>query len=89
MRQLLFAVLVGFQIFSLSGCGVNVGKKTPMELKDIPPDIMKIANEKLPGIKFDSAFKEANGNYELRGKESSGKVREIDIRPDGTIDELQ
>jgi len=63
-----------------------------MELKDVPSEIMKVANEKLPGVTFDSAWKEANGNYELRGKDKNdktGKIREIDIKPDGTVDEVQ
>ena len=46
-------------------------------------------NEKLPGVTFDSAWREANGSFEVRGKDKSGKVREIDIKPDGTVEEVQ
>ncbi len=40
-------------------------------------------------LQFDSAWKEPNGSYEIRGKDKTGKVREIDIKPDGTVEEVQ
>lgn len=89
MRATVTALLLGLSALAPTGCGDKKEQKTAMELKDVPPDIMKVAQEKLPGVKFDAAFKEANGNYELRGKEKSGKTREIDIKPDGTVAELQ
>lgn len=72
----------------LIGCGSKTPQKTTIDLNDVPPSILKIAKEKLPGVTFTSAYKEPNGSYELRGKEKSGKVREIDIRPDGVVEEL-
>ena len=91
MRAVLTALCIGLSAFILTGCGEKNSVKTPMELKDVPPEIMKVAKEKLPGVTFDAAFKEANGNYELRGKDKNnpGKVREIDIKPDGTVEEVQ
>lgn len=89
MRSMLTAGFIGLMALALAGCGEKAGKKTAMEMKDIPPEIMKVAKEKLPGITFDAAYREANGSYELRGKDKSGKVREIDIKPDGTVEELQ
>lgn len=92
MRTILTALFVGLLTLSLTGCGEKKVKKTAMELKDVPSEIMKVANEKLPGVTFDSAWKESNGNYELRGKDKNdktGKIREIDIKPDGTVDEVQ
>ncbi len=47
-----------------------------------------VAKEKLPGVTFDAAYREPNGSYELRGKDKTGKVREIDIKPDGTVEEV-
>lgn len=87
MRATLTALLLSAAV-GLTGCGGAVEQKTAMDLKDVPPEIMKIAKEKLPDVKFDSAWREANGNYEIRGKTKSGKVREIDIRPDGTVAEM-
>lgn len=89
MRATVTAFFIVLALIAVSGCGQKPPPKTPMELKDVPPNIMKVAKEKLPGVTFDSAFREANGSYELRGKEKNGKVREIDIRPDGTVEEIQ
>ena len=93
MRVLLFAALIGISSLALTGCGGTKAKaeKTPMDLKDVPPEIMKVAKEKLPGVTFNEAFREANGNFELRGKDKNnpGKIREIDIKPDGTVEEIQ
>jgi hypothetical protein len=84
-----YVILFSWLGVSLTGCGEKPQAKTRLELKDIPGDIMKVAKEKLPGITFDAAFREPNGSYELRGKDKTGKVREIDIRGDGTVEELQ
>ena len=89
MRATVTALLLGMSAFALAGCGEKKAQKTPMELKDVPPEIMKVANEKLPGVKFDAAWREPNGSYEVRGKDKSGKTREIDIKPDGTVEEVQ
>jgi hypothetical protein len=89
MRAIVAPLLLGLTALVLTGCGHKPPPKTAMELKDVPPEIMKVAKEKLPGVRFDAAYKEPNGSYELRGKERSGKVREIDIRPDGTVEEIQ
>lgn len=76
-------------VFLLVGCSEKTPLKTRMELKDVPPEILKVAKEKLPGVTFDSAYKEPNGSYEVRGKAKNGKVREIDIKPDGTVEEIE
>jgi hypothetical protein len=89
MRATVTALLLGMSAIFLTGCGEKPQQKTTMELKDVPPEIMKVAKEKLPRVTFDSAYKEPNGSYELRGKEKSGKVREIDIKPDGTVEEIE
>jgi predicted small lipoprotein YifL len=90
MRTLIAAVLLAALALALAGCpGEPKGKKTPLELKDVPADILKVAKEKLPGVTFDAVYREPNGSYELRGKDRTGKVREIDIRPDGTVEEIQ
>ena len=89
MRATVTALLLGLSALALAGCGEKKAQKAPMELKDVPPEIMRVAKEKLPGVTFDAAWKEPNGSYEVRGKDKSGKVREIDIKPDGTVEEVQ
>ena len=68
---------------------IFTAQKTTLELKDVPADILKIAREKLPDVKFDTAWQMSNGTYEVRGKAKNGKVREIDITPDGTVVEIE
>lgn len=89
MRATVTALLLGLSAVVSTGCGEKPPQKTPMELKDVPPDIMKVAREKLPGVAFDSAYREPNGSYEVRGKDKTGKIREIDIKPDGTVEEIE
>lgn len=85
MRRLLTlaaAVLVG-------GCGGPAEKKTSLPLAEVPENVLKVAKEKLPGVTFDQAFREPNGAIELRGKDKRGKVREVDVMPDGTVTEVE
>ncbi len=88
MRAILCAVVLGLPV--VAGCGGTPPEaKTTLDLKDVPPEIMKVAKEKLPDVTFDTAWKKANGSYEVRGKAKNGKVREIDIRPDGSVEEIE
>lgn len=90
MRNALTALLLGLGTVALVGCGESdSGRKTPIELKDVPPEVMKVAKEKLPDVKFERAQRKANGEYEVIGKNKSSKVREIDITPDGTVTEIE
>ncbi len=82
--------LILAQVGLLLDCGgAAKGKKTTIDLKDVPPNIMKIAQDNLPGVEFDTAWKKQSGVFEVQGKEKNGKVREIDIRPDGSIEEIE
>lgn len=89
MRATATAILLGLSALAPTGCGEKPPQKAAMELKDVPPEVLKVAKEKLPGVTFDAAYREPNGSYELRGKDKTGKVREIDIKPDGTVEEIE
>jgi len=86
-RNMLLAAVVG--LVCLTGCGEAMLKKTTLELKDVPENVMAVAKEKLPGVTFETAWQLGNGVYEVRGKAKNGKVREIDIQPDGTVVEIE
>jgi hypothetical protein len=43
----------------------------------------------LPDVKFDSARIRPNGDYEVRGKNAQGKVREVEMTPDGKVVEIE
>ena len=71
---------------------VGCGEKTPtgenVPLDKVPEPVMTVAKEKLPDVKFEQAWKTPNGNYEVRGKEKNGKVRDIQVKPDGEVVEV-
>lgn len=85
MRSL---ILQGLTLVIL-GCGGSEASKTPLTMDEVPDNIKQVAKQKLPDVKFDQAFKEPNGSIELRGKDKRGKVREIDIAPDGSVTEIE
>jgi hypothetical protein len=70
-----------------AGCGAS--GKTPMKMEEVPAEVMKMAKEKMPGITFTEAFREKNGDIELRGKDNTGKVVEIDVSPDGKTSKIE
>jgi hypothetical protein len=72
------------------GCSKGEKPKSPeiLSLDQVPEAVMKAANEKLPDVKFDSAWKAVERGqevYEVRGKTSIGKVFEVEVTPDGTV----
>ena len=77
--------------FSIAGCGEVFEKTEMVPIDKVPEAVMKVAKEKLPGVKFDTAWKEKDGDktvYEVRGKSSDGKTRDIKISPDGSVLEV-
>ena len=72
------------------GCAESkIEKKEPISLNQVPANILKVAKEKLPDVKFERAMKKPNGDIEVIGKSRNGKIREIDIKPDGTVTEIE
>jgi len=61
---------------TIAGCG-DVFEKTKMvPIDKVPEAVIKVAKEKLPGVKFDTAWTEKDGDktvYEVRGKSSRAK----------------
>lgn len=55
----------------------------------MPPEIMKAAREQLPDVTFDTVWRKPSGTFEIRGKARNGKVREVEVRPDGTSEEVE
>jgi len=50
---------------------------------------MKVAREQLPDVAFDTVSRKPGGTFEIRGKARNGKVREVEVRPDGTVEEVE
>ena len=86
MRNLIVTAVV---CLILAGCGAGEGEKTPVKLEDVPEPAMKTAREKLPGLAFHEAYRKKDGTLEIRGKDKRGKVREVEVKPDGTFVDLE
>ena len=83
-----FASIVRLSI--LIGCGsIGEGPKVQVKMEEVPPAALKTAQDKLPGMVFTEAFLKKDGTYEVRGKTKTGKVREIEVKADGTFVELE
>jgi hypothetical protein len=73
-----------------TGCAKHEKPPQPelLSLEQVPDEVMKAAREKLPDVRFDSAWKaHEHGQqvYEVRGKTSAGKVFEVEVTPDGKV----
>ncbi len=74
------------------GCGAKPAPTTVVPLEEIAPDLLEAAQKALPNVKFQSARKvDANGQpaFEIRGTQSSGKVREVEISTSGEVLEIE
>lgn len=87
-----FIVFLGICVLPAIGCGEAARRDEPAKISDVPEDILKVAQEKLPNIKFDQAWKtkfKGQDAYELRGKNSRGKVREVEVSTSGEVLEVE
>ena len=82
------SIIVMLALLFVVGCGERTPKGENVELDKVPEPVMKSAKEKLPGVTFEQAWKTPNGNFEVRGKAKNGKVRDIQVKPDGTVVEV-
>lgn len=74
----------------LTGCGSSwEGPKVQVKMEEVPPAALKTAQEKIPGMVFTEAFLKKDGTYEVRGKTKTGKVREVEVKADGTFVDLE
>lgn len=84
-RNIWSLVLVG-----LLGCGsAGEGPKVQVKMEEVPAAAMKTAKEKVAGMTFTEAFIKKDGTYEIRGKTKTGKVREVEVKADGTFVDLE
>ena len=87
MRSVVKMLALTLTLLFVVGCE-SKPKGENVELDKVPEPVMKVAKEKLPDVKFEQAWKTPNGNYEVRGKGKNGKVRDIQVKPDGTVVEV-
>jgi len=80
-------LLVVFSVL-LAGCGQETPSGKNVPLNKVPQAVMEVAKEKLPGITFEQAWTTPTGNYEVRGRDKNGKVRDIQLKPSGDVVEV-
>jgi hypothetical protein len=75
------------------GCDSDEQKASQsVPIDQVPASLMEVARKKLPGLKFDQAYKiDVDGKeaYEIRGKDSRGKIREVEVSKDGEVLEVE
>jgi hypothetical protein len=81
-------IVVTLVLLFVGGCGEKMPSGENVPLEKVPEPVMKVAMEKLPGVTFEQAWKTPAGNYEVRGKNNNGKVRDIQVKPDGEVVEV-
>jgi hypothetical protein len=90
MRRWCVILTVALAMF---GCGdgdaddAGEGKK-PMAMDQVPAVVLKAAKEVAPDLTFYAAYKDKfNGqdSIELKGKTKNGKIKEIEVSPDGKV----
>ena len=84
---------LAFLLLFTLGCSSRPPASDPIvPLDQVPPQILEIARKQLPEYTFDTVYKmKVNGKdaYEIRGKNSRGKVREVEISASGEVLEIE
>jgi len=80
-------LLIVFSVL-MAGCGDVSPSGQNVPLDKVPQEVMDVAKQKLPGITFEQAWTTPTGNYEVRGRDKNGKVRDIQLKPSGDIVEV-
>lgn len=76
--------------FAACGCGAaQPTATTTMRIDEVPPAFMETARRELPGVDFNEVWVKKDGTLEIRGRAKNGKVREVEIRPDGSVEEVE
>ena len=84
MRRFLAALLLVVAF----GCQPEKKGGDNVPLDQVPDPVMKTAKKELPNVEFEQAWKTPDGNFEVRGKEKSGKVRDVQVKPTGETVEI-
>lgn len=70
------------------GCESEPKSDELVPLGDVPAKVLDVAKKELPGYTFETAYKmkiDGKDAYEVRGKNSRGKRREVEVGVDGAV----
>jgi hypothetical protein len=81
-------------LFFTTGCGAPPSPATGewKPIAEVPAELMAAAQKELPQVKFESARKitvYGKERTEIRGKAPNGKVREVEVTPEGKVVEVE
>ncbi len=85
------SILAATLLISAIGCGEGREDEESVPIDKLPPAALKAARDRLPGVKFATAWKEKKDGqdaYEIRGKTKEGKVRDARVTADGKVLEV-
>lgn len=85
MRWLLLGLLI------LTGCGEATPParhKDVVTLDTLPAAVLKAAQEQHPDVTFETAWKTADGHFEVRGKAKTGKIHDVKVSESGEVLEV-
>lgn len=95
-QTLKIAALVGIVAFGSVGCEDSYpeAQRRVIKLNELPANILPAAKKALPNLTFEDTWENLSKegkveSYELRGKDSKGKIREVRVGLDGKILELE
>lgn len=71
------------------GCVNGEAGRVVVPFDQLPPPLLKVAKDKLPDVTFHEVWRKPNGVYEIRGKNKQGKIREVEVGPDGRIVDVE
>jgi uncharacterized membrane protein YkoI len=70
------------------GCESQPSSDDLVPIEQVPPKVMEVARQQLPGFTFDTVYKmkvDGKEAYEVRGKDKRGKVREVEVSATGEV----
>jgi len=76
-------------VVALAGCWSMPAAAPPLTIEDLPPAVVQTAKKRFPGATFTEVFRKPDGTIEIRGRERAGEIRELLMRPDGTVVEVE
>jgi hypothetical protein len=81
----------GLVAATVIGCGHHPETDDPVPLDQIPGPALKAAQDTLPGVRFDAAWRDKRGGvegFEIRGRTADGKIRDVKVSPAGKVLEI-
>jgi hypothetical protein len=85
----MWRALFGLLLVLLLGCGKSHSPAQSLKPADVPSPVLKAAKERLPEVSFHKAWRSPGGSYGLRGKSKQGKLRTIQVSPEGKVIEVE